>query len=229
MLTLSKGFDYESEAEKCKEHTIEFLEAREDAAVTFEATEETLDFIAFLVERPVVAPGLNAIGFGRDYGNHVQLEHELTSFVAFVSAIHDHRHAGKRAQITKQFATFRRIMGITWRKCERYCGPSIRGNHMNLGSPSGSALADSLGSFFNAPVAAMNTNIQRTVVVLISALSWPYGWIVGNRIRPSRQSLELARVRYADVLLTDQKNNSNIVPTGTTSRTFINTKGISCR
>ena len=69
MLTLSEGFDYESEAEKRKEHAIEFLEAGEDAAVTLEAAEETLDFIAFLVERPVIVPGLNAIGFGRDYGN----------------------------------------------------------------------------------------------------------------------------------------------------------------
>ena len=142
MLTLSEGFDYETEAEKSKEHAIEFFEAGEDAAVTLEATEETLDFIAFLIERAVIAPGLNAIGFVRDYGNHVQLEHELTSFVAFVSAIHDHRHAGKRAQITKQFATFRRIMGITRRECKRYCGPSIRGNHMNLGSPSAARFAD---------------------------------------------------------------------------------------
>jgi len=56
VLTLSEGFDYESEAEKRKEHAIEFLEAGEDAAVTLEATEETLDFIAFLIERAVIAP-----------------------------------------------------------------------------------------------------------------------------------------------------------------------------
>jgi hypothetical protein len=114
VLTLSEGFDDESEAEKRKEHAIEFLEAGEDAAVTLEATEEALDFIAFLIERPVIAPGLNAIGFGRDYGNHVQLEHELTCFVAFVSSIHDHRHTGEGAQIPKQFA-FGRVMGITQR------------------------------------------------------------------------------------------------------------------
>jgi hypothetical protein len=153
VLTLSECFDNESEAEKRKEHAIEFLEAGEDATVTLEAAEETLDFIAFLVERPVIAPGLNAIGFGWDYGNHVQREHDLTGFVAFVSAIHDHRHTGEGAQIAKQFSTFGRIMGITWRERERYCGPSIRGNHMNLGSPSAARFADRLRSvFFNAPV-----------------------------------------------------------------------------
>ena len=96
---------------------------------------------------------MNAIGFGRDHWDHFQREHQLTGFVAFVSAIHDHRHTREGAQIAKEFAAFGRIMGITRRECEGYCGPSIRGNHMNLGGPSAAGFADGLGSvFFNAPV-----------------------------------------------------------------------------
>ena len=120
MLTLPERFDDESEAEKRKKHTIQFLEAGEDATVTLEAAEETLDFIAFLVERPVIAPGINAIGFGRDHGNHVQREYELTGFVALVSAIHDHRHTGEGAQVAEQFPALRRIMGIAWRERKRW-------------------------------------------------------------------------------------------------------------
>ena len=39
VLTLSEGFDYESEAEKRKEHAIEFLEAGEDATEAFKPAE----------------------------------------------------------------------------------------------------------------------------------------------------------------------------------------------
>ena len=115
MLTLSERFDDKSEAEKGEEQAIQFLEPGEDAAVALEAAEKALNFIAFLVECPVIAPRINAIGLGRDHWNHVQFEHQLTGFVAFISAIHDHRHTGKGAQIAKQFAAFRRIMGITRR------------------------------------------------------------------------------------------------------------------
>jgi len=93
VLTLSDSFDDEGEAEEREENAIQFLEAGEDAPVTFEAAKEALDFIALLVEGSVIAPGINAIGFGRDYRNHIQREHKLTGFVAFISTIHDHGHA----------------------------------------------------------------------------------------------------------------------------------------
>jgi hypothetical protein len=80
VLTLSERFDDESEAEESEEHAVLFLEAGEDAAVTLEAAEEALDFIAFLVEGPVVTSGINAIGFRRDYGNHLQREHQPDGF-----------------------------------------------------------------------------------------------------------------------------------------------------
>jgi hypothetical protein len=110
VLTLSDSFDDESEGEEGEENAIQFLEAGEDTAVAFEAAEEALDFIALLVEGSVIAPGINTIAFGRDHRDHIQSEHELTGFIAFISAIHDHGHAGERPQIPKQFASFGRIV-----------------------------------------------------------------------------------------------------------------------
>lgn len=68
MLTLSDSFDHESEAEESEKHAIQCLEPGEDAAVPLQATEETLDFIAFPVENSVIAPGINTIGFGGTTG-----------------------------------------------------------------------------------------------------------------------------------------------------------------
>ncbi|MPW22395.1 hypothetical protein GCT13_37605 [Paraburkholderia sp. CNPSo 3157] len=45
---------------------------------------------------------------------------------------------------------------------------------------------------------------------------------------PSGQTLVLACVSYTDVLLTDTTNSVDIIPTGTTNRTFVSGKGISC-
>ena len=230
MFTLPESIDDEREIDEGDEHYIQFVESREDAPEAFKTAEQSFHFVSAFVHFPIVFPRFKAIALWRNNGNETQIQRQLPCLIAFVGLVHPQvQWPIGWPKALEQGSPLRCITGLSGRKLECYGRSSIRGNHMNLGSPSGSALADSLGSFFNAPVAAMNTNIQRTVVVLISALSWPYGWIVGNRIRPSRQSLELARVRYADVLLTDQKNNSNIVPTGTTSRTFINTKGISCR
>jgi hypothetical protein len=110
VLTLPECFDDKSETEEREEYAIQFLEAGKDAPVTFEAAKQTLDFIALLIEGSVIAPGVNTIGFGRDHRNHIQREYKLTSFVAFISTVHDHGHARERPQIAKQFASFGRIM-----------------------------------------------------------------------------------------------------------------------
>ena len=118
MLTLSERLDDEGEAEKAEEKAIQLLEAGEDTAVTLKAAKEALDFIAFLVECPVIVPRVDAIGFGWDDRNHLEGKHELASFIAFVSAIHDHGHAGKGTQAAKQFAAFRCIVGVTRREAK---------------------------------------------------------------------------------------------------------------
>src|SRR5258708_15732513 len=74
--------------------------------------------------------------------------------MAFGGAVHDPRQARRHGpQIAEQFTSFRSILSIAGRERKGYCRSSIRGNQMNLGSPSASGFADGLGSvFFNAPV-----------------------------------------------------------------------------
>jgi hypothetical protein len=60
-LALSESFDDEGEGEEAEEDDIELLEAGEDAAVAFHASEEAFDLIAFLVESAVVAPGIDLL------------------------------------------------------------------------------------------------------------------------------------------------------------------------
>jgi hypothetical protein len=50
----------------------------------------------------------------------------------------------------------------------------------------------------------------------------------GSFTCPSGQNLVLACVNYTDLLLTDTTNMVDIVPSGTTNRTFVSGKGISC-
>jgi len=69
VLTLSESFDDEGEAKEGEEDAIQFLEAGEDAAVAFESAKEPLDFVPLSVECPVIAPGIDAIGFRWNHGN----------------------------------------------------------------------------------------------------------------------------------------------------------------
>ena len=62
----AESFDDEGEREKAEEESVEFLEAREDAAETFEPAEEPFDLVAFLVNGVIVIPGMQPVGFGRD-------------------------------------------------------------------------------------------------------------------------------------------------------------------
>ena len=152
MLTLSKRLDDEREAEKAKENHVELLEAGEDAAVSLHAPEQPLDLVPLFVKGAVVAPGIDTVGFGRNDGDHAEVEHQLPGFVAFVSAVHQHGQALRhRSKLAQQFAAFRRIVRIARRQGKSYRRPSIRGNQMNLGVPSAARLADGLRSVFLTP------------------------------------------------------------------------------
>jgi hypothetical protein len=62
---LSESFDDECEVEETEEEYVEFLEAREGSLEDLESEEESLDFVALLVESPVVFPWVGAIGLWR--------------------------------------------------------------------------------------------------------------------------------------------------------------------
>jgi hypothetical protein len=59
VFTLSESFDDECEVEEAEVEYVGFLEAREEA---LESAEEALDFVALIVESPVVLPWVDAIG-----------------------------------------------------------------------------------------------------------------------------------------------------------------------
>src|ERR1017187_6714629 len=87
MFTLTQCFDDEGEGEEAEEEDIEFLESGEDSAEALQPSEQPLDLIALLVKRTVVLPRLDAVGLGRNDGDHAEAEHKLSGFVAFIGPI----------------------------------------------------------------------------------------------------------------------------------------------
>ena len=154
MLTHAKPVGDENEADESEKHEVELLEAREDAAVALESAEQSLDLIAALVHGAVIVPRLKAIGLWWDDGNEAQVQSELAGFVAFVGPVHQQMQGAiGRPQAVEQSTAFNCVVRLAGRQRERYGCSSIRGNHMNLGFPSASGLANGLGTvFLSAPV-----------------------------------------------------------------------------
>jgi len=136
-----------------EEDDVELFESGKDPAKAFEPPEEPFDFVPFLIEFFVVAPGIESVRLGRDHWNHVQVEHRLPRFIALIDAIHQQRQAFRhRSQILRQQPALRCIVVVAGRKGEDYGRSIIRGNHRNLGLPSAAGLTDGLRAlFFNAP------------------------------------------------------------------------------
>ena len=135
-------------------HDVQLLESGEDAPESLEPSEEAFDFIAPAIHDTVVFPRLDPIGFGWHNGDEPQVQRKLPGFLALIRPIHQQAHGPIWfTHGTDQFAAFWRVVCLTRRQRKRYGRSSIRGNHMNLGCPSASGLADGLGAvFFNAPV-----------------------------------------------------------------------------
>jgi hypothetical protein len=55
--------------------------------------EEPLYLIALLVERAVVVPGFDSVGFGRNHRDHAQAEDKLAGLIALIGSIHQQRQA----------------------------------------------------------------------------------------------------------------------------------------
>jgi hypothetical protein len=92
------------------------------------------------------------LDLGRNDGDHAKTEHQLSGFVAFVGALHQHRQALRHgAEVAQQGASLGCVVGVAGRQSEGYGRSSIRGNQMNLGVPSAARLADGLGSVFLEP------------------------------------------------------------------------------
>ena len=114
---MRKTLDTTDEIDESKEDDVKFLESGKDATESFQSAEKPFHLVAFLVAFSVVFPGIEPVGFGRNYGNHAQIEHQLPRFIALVSLIHPHEkpflHGTKFFQ---QRPPFGRIVSIAWRE-----------------------------------------------------------------------------------------------------------------
>jgi hypothetical protein len=60
LLIHAKSIRHGDEADKAQKHEIKLLEAREDSAIVLESAEQSLDFVAPLVQLAVVFPWFDA-------------------------------------------------------------------------------------------------------------------------------------------------------------------------
>src|SRR4029077_21039730 len=126
------------EVDEGHEHDIELLETGEDAAEALQAAEQRLDFGAAFVHGAVVLRWRDPIRVGLNHRSEPKVEGQLPGLVTLVRSVHQKMHWPRASpQTTKQLATLGRVMGLAGRQCKRYGRSSIRGNHMNLGGPSG--------------------------------------------------------------------------------------------
>src|SRR3954451_17187253 len=67
----TKSFDDQSEIDEADKHHVEFLESRENASKSLQASEQSLDLVAPLVHRAIVFPCIDSIALGRYHGDEV--------------------------------------------------------------------------------------------------------------------------------------------------------------
>ena len=133
---------------------IELVIAREYSSIPLQSTEQALHFIPSLVQLLVILPRFHATFQWWNNRREPHIERQSACLVARICAIHHQRRIPLLwPQPVEQFAPLRPIVGLARRERERYGCPIIRGNHMKLGGPSTSGLADGLWSvFLAAPV-----------------------------------------------------------------------------
>jgi hypothetical protein len=66
VVTLSEGFDDESEVEESEEQHVQLFEAREDSSESLESSKEALDLVALFIKSVVIVPRFDAVGLGRN-------------------------------------------------------------------------------------------------------------------------------------------------------------------
>ena len=107
------------------------------------------------------SPRVETVDFGRRHGKPTQVEGQLARSVVFVGTVHHERQVmPAAAQRLEQRTTLGRVVSVARRQRKGYDRPSVRGNQMNLGSPSPTGLADRLGSVFKSP-GAVWMNLHR--------------------------------------------------------------------
>ena len=102
--------------DECGEHNIELLEAREDSPEGFEPTEEPFNLVAFFVDFAIIFPLVEAINLWRDDRFEIQCHDQLSGFVAFVCAVHNHGLDAFRtlgSPFTQEFPAFGAVAAVS--------------------------------------------------------------------------------------------------------------------
>jgi len=111
--TQPKTIGYEHEADEAQEHSVDFLEPREEAAKPFESTEQALDLDSTLEHLAVVFPRLNALLQWWHHRNETQIQCKLPRLVAFLATVHQQMHRpADRLKTAEQAAPFRRVVRL---------------------------------------------------------------------------------------------------------------------
>ena len=96
-------------------------------------------------------PWIEPVALRRRHRRYAECKHQLTRFIALVSAIREQRQQARyRSKRPEQVAALGCFMRFTGREGKRYRRSSIRSNPMNLGVPTSMRLADGLRVVFQA-------------------------------------------------------------------------------
>ena len=139
---------------KPREDDVELLESREEATNPLQPPDQPLDFVAPLVQLPIVCPRVKPALERRHYRVEPQGPGQLAGLVPLLGPVpHQRQRLALAAQAMEQLAAFGCIMGLARRQRDRHRGASLRGHPMTLGGPPSAGLADGLRPvWFNAPV-----------------------------------------------------------------------------
>lgn len=101
---------------KSREHSIQLLKARKNAAIGFHTAKQPLHLVSEFIEFPIVCPRLAALRHGRDHRLKTQILNELPHFISRIGAIHcDRLRAGGSGRFPgrNKFSAFRALGGLT--------------------------------------------------------------------------------------------------------------------
>ena len=109
-MTLTQCLANEREHDKPEKDHLEFFIARKDSTKALQATAQPFDFVASLVELPVIGPWGSAVLAGRHHGREPERPREGTSRRPLIGAVHHERRGLGRA---KRWSSWR-PSGASW-------------------------------------------------------------------------------------------------------------------
>ena len=132
-----------------QEISCELVVACGDGAKVLEFVEETLDEMAFTIEREVAIPRRFAIGFWRNHRGNSSLSESVNQRIGVVSLV---AKQGLRISAVDQLLRASQIVGLSWREHQFDRIAQSIDKRMDFGRQSAAGSADCLFAvFFRAP------------------------------------------------------------------------------